>query len=290
MKIQFEHLLSVFMSRFSSVLIFVLLLLLPLTSYAQKELDYYDLYDQGKLSYDQLYGYMKRGEVDYWLLMDLYNDGLLDYQQLTDLLKSRRIEYGELAAMAEEKYIPLSALEKLVQDGTIDGEAMRHNLEAVGIVFVIPSDAPASKPANNTSSLLQLSPEIRSLAQKKLTDAQQDEGLENWISEYWVQFLALLVGLIGVFLAVSGYSIAASKKKKSISTLINEIDDTFESFKWKSKRCEAELYRLQDVMDEKLKGGKLDESAYHLLVNRIEKYLKEVQDVHDPLRGGEEKK
>ncbi len=123
-----------------------------------------------------------------------------------------------------------------------------------------------------------------------VTEEESPQGIQGFFSEYWVQFWALLVGLIGVFLAVSGYSVASSKKKKSISRFINEIDDTFESFKWKSKRCEAELYRLQDVMDEKLKEGKIDESTYHLLVSRIEKYMKEVQDVEDPLRKHKNKK
>jgi len=80
-------------------------------------------------------------------------------------------------------------------------------------------------------------------------------------------------------LAVTGFTIAGAKKKKSVSKFINDIDDTFASFKWKSKRCEAELYRLQDLIEDKLKAGKIDESSYHLLMNRIEKYLKEIKEV-----------
>ncbi|MFO0780933.1 MAG: hypothetical protein U0519_03565 [Candidatus Gracilibacteria bacterium] len=103
--------------------------------------------------------------------------------------------------------------------------------------------------------------------------------LQNIFSEYWLQLLGFLVSVIGVMLAVSGFSLANSKKKKHISKYMNEIDDAFHSFKWKSKRCEAELYRLHDIIEDKLKQGKLDESSYQLLTGRIDKYIKEVQDV-----------
>ncbi len=123
--------------------------------------------------------------------------------------------------------------------------------------------------------------EVERLLKEKEAQNQTQKGgpLQNVFSEYWVQFLALVVSVIGVALAVSGFSLAAAKKKKHISKYMNEIDDAFSSFKWKSKRCEAELYRLHDIIEEKLKEGKLDESSYQLLSNRIEKYLKEVQDV-----------
>ncbi len=113
----------------------------------------------------------------------------------------------------------------------------------------------------------------------KTAPAAKSASIESFISEYWVQFLALIVSLIGVSLAVTGFTISGAKKKKSVSKFINEIDDTFASFKWKSKRCEAELYRLQDLVEDKLKEGKIDESVYHLLMNRIDKYLAEVKDV-----------
>lgn len=112
-------------------------------------------------------------------------------------------------------------------------------------------------------------------------DSEKTKGgfLQNIFSEYWLQLLGFLVSVIGVVLAISGFSLANSKKKKHISKYMNEIDDAFHSFKWKSKRCEAELYRLNDIIEDKLKQGKLDESSYQLLSARIEKYIKEVQDV-----------
>lgn len=138
--------------------------------------------------------------------------------------------------------------------------------------------------AVSTSEVTKIMPLIRNdLLNRKPPLAQQNNqqsfNFEEWFSAYWVQFLALLVSLIGVALAVTGFTVAGSKKKKSISKLINDIDDTFDSFKWKSKRCEAELYRLQDLIEDKLKEGKIDEGAYHLLSNRIEKYLKEISEI-----------
>lgn len=109
---------------------------------------------------------------------------------------------------------------------------------------------------------------------------QEDKNsIESFFSEYWVQFLALVVSLIGVALAITGFTLAGSKKRKSISRLLNNIDDTFASFKWKTKRCEAELYRLQDVVEDELKAGKLDEGSYQLLLKRIENYLAEIQEI-----------
>lgn len=103
--------------------------------------------------------------------------------------------------------------------------------------------------------------------------------IESFFSEYWVQFIALVVSFFGVGLAVTGFTVAGSKKKKSVSKFLHQIDDTFAAFKWKSKRCEAELYRLHDLVDEQLKAGKVDEGTYQLLMNRIDRYLAEIKEI-----------
>lgn len=113
---------------------------------------------------------------------------------------------------------------------------------------------------------------------KKLPPPEKQTGIQNIFSEYWVEFLALIISIIGLILGITGFTISNAKKKKSVSKMINEIDNTFHTFKIKSKRCEAELYRLHDIVDEELKNGKIDESAYQLLVNRIEKYIKEIKE------------
>lgn len=87
--------------------------------------------------------------------------------------------------------------------------------------------------------------------------------------------VTILAGLAGIF----GYSFATHKKKRAISKYMEEIDATFSEYKWKSKRCEAELYRLHELLVERLKKGKIDESLYDLLTKRIDKYLHEIQSM-----------
>lgn len=101
--------------------------------------------------------------------------------------------------------------------------------------------------------------------------------MEKMFSEYWVQFLALVVSLIGLILGVTGFSLANKKKRKYLKRYMHEIDDAYSSYKLKTKRCEAELYRLQDQIEDQLKDGKIDENTYHLLEKRIEKYLDEIK-------------
>jgi hypothetical protein len=102
--------------------------------------------------------------------------------------------------------------------------------------------------------------------------------IQNIFSEYWVQFLALIVSVIGVVLAVSGFSLANKKKRKFLRRYLKEIDEAYVSYKMRSKRCEAEMIRLQDMIEDRLKEGKLDENSYHLLEQRIEKYLQEIKN------------
>ncbi len=101
--------------------------------------------------------------------------------------------------------------------------------------------------------------------------------IQGIFSEYWVQMLALIVSVIGVVLAVSGFSIANKSKQKNLKKFLHEIDDAYTSYKWKTKRCEAELYRLLDQVEEQLKEGKIDESTFSLLEKRIHKYLDEIK-------------
>ena len=54
-----------------------------------------------------------------------------------------------------------------------------------------------------------------------------------------------------------------------------------------SRRCEAELYRLKDVTFEMLKSGKIDESSYDVIKERIDEYLNEVREqIVDERLGG----
>lgn len=279
------------MFHIRSLSIIILLVSFSFPTFAQEGPDFYDLFEADKLSYNELFSIAEKGEIDYWLMMDMYNDHLINETQFTELLQSRKINYDDLAEMLKEGYIKQEALEKLAKEGVITSDFMLRALEDVGFQpdersFI--KEADSKKTTDTPSRRITLEEPSRSFQAKDkiVTDATDKKtgGVQNFLSEYWVQFWALVVGLIGIFVAVTGFSFANRKKRKSISRYINEIDDTFESFKWKSKRCEAELYRLHDVIDDKLKEGKIDESAYSLLMTRIDKYMKEVQEVHDPVR------
>jgi len=96
-------------------------------------------------------------------------------------------------------------------------------------------------------------------------------------TKFFIDNLGTIIGVVATIIAISGFTFAAKSKKKSISKYINQIDDTYSEYKMKAKRCEAELYRLRDIIDEQLKTGKIDESAYQLLMGRIEGYMVDIQ-------------
>jgi len=109
-------------------------------------------------------------------------------------------------------------------------------------------------------------------------DSQNNKGtLVQSILRFLSGNIEIIIALIALILGITGYSFATRKKQRSISKYMNQIDNTYSEFKMKSKRCEAELYRLRDIVDEELKSGKLDEGAYQLLMNRIEGYMVDVQ-------------
>ena len=131
-------------------------------------------------------------------------------------------------------------------------------------------------------------------ADKKSNDGPQrgwGARIQGMFSEYWVQLLALVVSVIGVVLAVSGFSMANKSKQRSLKKFLHEIDDAYTSYKWKTKRCEAELYRLLDQVEEQLKEGKIDESTFSLLEKRIHKYLDEIKYAEErPMPSSSEQK
>ncbi len=86
---------------------------------------------------------------------------------------------------------------------------------------------------------------------------------------------------IGVILLVVGGAtgwIFSRRKRGRVKKLIDETDRIYSSFKMKSRRCEAELYRLKDMVLDEFKNGKIDEHSYAIIDKRIEDYLKEVRE------------
>lgn len=109
------------------------------------------------------------------------------------------------------------------------------------------------------------------MIQKELRIKKREGDLSNFIS--W-EAAGVILAIIG---AAVGW-VVARKRRKSVSKYLTEIDDVFNQYKMKSKRCEAELYRLRDMISEELKKGNIDENAYTILDKRLDEYLREVRE------------
>ncbi len=88
----------------------------------------------------------------------------------------------------------------------------------------------------------------------------------------------LEVILAAVALVVSVIIVGAARfnnrrKRDQIKELIDQIDDAFFTFKRNSRRCEAELYRLKDIVLEQYKSGTINEANYTILNERIDDYI-----------------
>lgn len=113
---------------------------------------------------------------------------------------------------------------------------------------------------------------------EKLQDLKENLTQNNFRIGKWLSDnLGIILAVIGVIIAATGFTFATRRKQKSISKYMNQIDDTYTEYKMKAKRCEAELYRLKDMVDDELKTGKIDDGAYQVLINRIENYMVDIQ-------------
>lgn len=118
-------------------------------------------------------------------------------------------------------------------------------------------------------------PELNEEQIQRIKDGENEDSF-NFLKWLWAN-MGIILTIIAVIIAATGFTFAAKRKQKSISKYMNQIDDTYSEYKMKAKRCEAELYRLKDIVDDELKSGKIDDSAYQLLMNRIEGYMVDVQ-------------
>ncbi|GEM_PF-3961864 len=96
-----------------------------------------------------------------------------------------------------------------------------------------------------------------------------------WLQKIPWETLASFVTILGVCTAW----LFAQRKKKNFKFYFEKIDSTYSNFKLNSRRCEAELYRLRDMVEHELKEGKIEEGTFSLLNSRIEVYLKEIRSL-----------
>jgi len=90
-----------------------------------------------------------------------------------------------------------------------------------------------------------------------------------------------VLGLLLAIVSLVGGGFAwfrGRRKKERVKTLLDEIDNIYSSFKMNARRCEAELLSLREKSLDMLKQGKIDESNYGLLKERIDEYLQEIRE------------
>ena len=89
------------------------------------------------------------------------------------------------------------------------------------------------------------------------------------------EILGLLIGVFSVIVTVTAF-VATRRKRGRVRGLLDEIDDAYFRYKKNARRCEAELYRLKDIVLEDYKAGNIPEGSYNVLNKRIDDYIKEV--------------
>jgi hypothetical protein len=96
--------------------------------------------------------------------------------------------------------------------------------------------------------------------------------------------LNAILAIISLFIAIcsfGGYLITArarGREKRYLKKLIDDTDNVYIQFKMNARRCEAELFRLKDIITTDLKEGRLAEPSYGILDKRLDGYMQEIQE------------
>lgn len=106
--------------------------------------------------------------------------------------------------------------------------------------------------------------------ESETSDRPPEKGKEdiNWEQ---MGVILLVVGVVGGW-------VITQRKNRLVKKLLNDIDNVYSTFKMKSRRCEAELYRLKDVALDEFKAGRINETTFQILDGRIDNYLKEIRE------------
>ncbi len=86
----------------------------------------------------------------------------------------------------------------------------------------------------------------------------------------------VILAVVGIALSVAiiaGAWYTTHRKRGHVKELLDQIDDAFFRFKRNTRRCEAELYRLRDIVLESYKSGAITEASYSILNSKIDDYL-----------------
>jgi len=93
--------------------------------------------------------------------------------------------------------------------------------------------------------------------------------------------LAAIISIVAAMGSVGGWVVSKRRKsaqQRQLQKTIDDIDAVYTRFKMNARRCEAELYRLKEVILDQLKRGKLAKESYEVLDKRLESYMKEVEE------------
>lgn len=101
-------------------------------------------------------------------------------------------------------------------------------------------------------------------------ESAQPIGWQDYIAK--PEIIGLFIALFSVICTVTAF-VATRRKRGRIRSLLNEIDNAYLRFRVNARRCEAELYRLRDMVLEYYKDGKITEQSYDILNERIDEYL-----------------
>ncbi len=107
-------------------------------------------------------------------------------------------------------------------------------------------------------------------------DTSETEEIRVEAKESIWTMLEVIIGAVALVVSVIIVGAAwlnSRRKRDQIKELIDQIDDAFFTFKRNSRRCEAELYRLKDIVLEQYKNGTINEANYTILNERIDDYL-----------------
>ena len=117
------------------------------------------------------------------------------------------------------------------------------------------------------------------------TASPQSSGTSiRWETIAALATVAVSIGSVGAWFISKK---ASGSRKRHLRKLLDEVDDIYIKFKMNTKRCEAELYRLRDIVIEKLKEGKITGESYAILEKRLESYLDEIEErIIDEKLGG----
>jgi len=100
--------------------------------------------------------------------------------------------------------------------------------------------------------------------------SQQQFILPNFSSFAAIASLLTIVGVVSIWVFMR-------KKKRKFKDYFEKIDYAYANFKLETRRCEGELHRLRDLLENDLQHGKIEESTFGLLNGKIEDYLVKIR-------------